>query len=244
MNVCMLQVQVHIYIVSAIYCKLVVGHNMHYGGCVSCWHLVNCNICYIHNLLIHSWADQWCFLLGLQYCKDKIIRLWNGLNFSVNMKNSPIAVFHVSFSGIVEVFNHCKPSVISQFLIMGTFSSSFNSYIFIWSMFYYIHFKLNNSIYLSGAFHLKDDCFRAGPLCLCLHISLRLAVFAPDMGHVSSSLITITTAVAAWIAAWVITGWVASVSCHLAWICIFSFISASNELTLSAFLETFTPQTM
>ena len=31
-----LQVQVYIDIVSAIYCNIVIGHNMHYGGCASC----------------------------------------------------------------------------------------------------------------------------------------------------------------------------------------------------------------
>ena len=35
MNVFMLQVQVHIYTISAIYCKLMIGHKMHYGGCTS-----------------------------------------------------------------------------------------------------------------------------------------------------------------------------------------------------------------
>ena len=32
----MLEVQVHIYTISTIYCKLVIGHNMNYGGCASC----------------------------------------------------------------------------------------------------------------------------------------------------------------------------------------------------------------
>ena len=35
MSVFMIQVQVHIYIVSAIYCNIVVDHNLHYGGCAS-----------------------------------------------------------------------------------------------------------------------------------------------------------------------------------------------------------------
>ena len=63
-------------------------------------------------------------------------------------------------------------------------------------------FKFSNSTYLSGAFQLKDDCFRAGQPCLCLCTSLRLAVFETDKGPVSASLITIIAAVAAWIAFW------------------------------------------
>ena len=38
LNVHMLQaqVQVHLYTISAIYCKSVIGQNMHYRGCANC----------------------------------------------------------------------------------------------------------------------------------------------------------------------------------------------------------------
>ena len=63
--------------------------------------------------------------------------------------------------------------------------------------------KLMNSTYLSGSFLLKGDCFKAGLLHLCLYTSLGLAVFVPDMGPATASLIAITAALAGWIAAWV-----------------------------------------
>ena len=40
MSVCMIQVQVYIYRVSTIYCNIVIGHNVHYGGCASYSHSV------------------------------------------------------------------------------------------------------------------------------------------------------------------------------------------------------------
>ena len=64
MSESMLQVQVHIYIVSAIYCKLVTDHNMHYGGCASCLHLVNCNTRYI--LLLLTKNNIYTFNIKLQ----------------------------------------------------------------------------------------------------------------------------------------------------------------------------------
>ena len=66
--------------------------------------------------------------------------------------------------------------------------------------------KLDNSTYL----HLKNGYFRVGMPLLCLHSSLRLAVFSPAKDIEAASLITITTAVAAWIATWENTDWIAS----------------------------------
>ena len=47
MSVHMIQVQVHIYIVSTIYHNIVIGHNMHYGRCASYYYSDNCDTNYI-----------------------------------------------------------------------------------------------------------------------------------------------------------------------------------------------------
>ena len=125
------------------------------------------------------------------------------------------------FSGLMKSFITCKPSLPNQFLIMGTFSSSVILYIFIWNMFVTSILKFSNSTYLSGAFQLNDSCFRAGLPCLCPCVSLRQAVFVPDLGSESTSCSTITAAVEAWIAVRLTISWIALDSAISAWICIF-----------------------
>ena len=61
-----------------------------------------------------------------------------------------------------------------------------------------VYIIISNSTYLSCTFHLKDDCFRSCPQCLCLSEFLWLAVFMTDVGPASVSLCTIITDVAAW----------------------------------------------
>ena len=73
-----------------------------------------------------------------------------------------------------------------------------SSKVFVWSMFVTSLLKLGNSTYLSVAFQLNEGCFRAG-LHVCLCVSLRLAVLAPNPGLASASHSTITAAVAAWL---------------------------------------------
>ena len=57
--------------------------------------------------------------------------------------------------------------------------------------------KLSNCTYLSQAFQLNNSYFRAGPPCLGLRDSQRLAVFVVDLSPASASLSAIITAVAA-----------------------------------------------
>ena len=61
--------------------------------------------------------------------------------------------------------------------------------------------KPSNYTYLSGAFQLKVSCFNAGLQYLCQHASATLAPLLSVLGTVSTSLVAITAAVAAWIAA-------------------------------------------
>ena len=67
---------------------------------------------------------------------------------------------------------------------------------------------LGISTYLSVTFLVNEGWLRSGPPCLCLCTSLRLAVLVPDLGPVSVSLSTITTAVAGYIAAWLTIAWI------------------------------------
>ena len=134
-----------------------------------------------------------------------MISLCCGLNFSPNVENGPSTTLHASFSGLITVFINCKPSLPNSFLIIGIFSSSFSSYVLVWSVFVTSILKLNNSTYLSRAFQLKNSCINAGLLCLCLCACLRKAVFLPGMGPASTFLIAITAAVSTWIATFVTT---------------------------------------
>ena len=159
------------------------------------------------------------------------------MNFSLNMENNPLNVLYVSFLEFMEVLINFKPYLHKQLLIVGTFSSYVNVYIFFWNMFLTSISKIINSKYLSGVFQLRNGCFRAGPLCLLLCVSLRLAVFAPDVSPASSSLIPNTTSLAVWIAARVNSYRKASGSAIWAYICIFSCLSDSNKVNLSIFLR-------
>ena len=80
-------------------------------------------------------------------------------------------------------FMNCRPSLHSQFLITGAFSSSLSSYVFVSSIFVTSISKLSNSVYLSWAFQLK-----VGFLKLLCHVSvsLMLAVVV-DWGPTSGS---------------------------------------------------------
>ena len=100
--------------------------------------------------------------------------------------------------------------------------------------------KLSNCTYFSGAFKLNDSCFRVGLTCLFLCTSLVLSVPAPDLGPTSTSLSTITAAVATWIGAWLTIDWIALDSAISAWIHIFSCISSSIWVNLPAYF-TFIP---
>ena len=55
----MIQVHVHIYRISAIYCDIVIGHNMHYRGCASYYYSDNCNTCYSTSFQL-SWPMECC----------------------------------------------------------------------------------------------------------------------------------------------------------------------------------------
>ena len=112
-----------------------------------------------------------------------------GFEFLTSVENSPIAVLHVSFLGFVKVFINCNSSLPNQFLIMGTFSFPVNSYIFIWSMSLIFISKLSNSTYLSQTFHSKNGWLSWSAMSLCT--SLMMALFAPNMGPVSTPFITI-----------------------------------------------------
>ena len=66
---------------------------------------------------------------------------------------------------------------------------------------------------------------------MTLCTSLLLDVFVPDLGPASTSLITITSAMAALIATWVTTDWIAFASTNSDEFCILSCIFASIGVT-------------
>ena len=67
-------------------------------------------------------------------------------------------------------------------------------------------------MYLPVALQLKGSYLKAGPPCLGMCASPDLAVFVPEVGPASASIIALTVAVAAWKATHVTTMWIASVS--------------------------------
>ena len=89
---------------------------------------------------------------------------------------------------LMKVFTSCKVSLSKQFFIIGTFSSSDMSYVFIWSMLVTSISKLSNFTYLSWASQLNEGFSQASPPCLCFCVSLRLTVFiAANLGPTSAS---------------------------------------------------------
>ena len=57
------------------------------------------------------------FSLMFAVLQGQYVSLWCGLNFSLNVENSPSAVLHPSFSKLVKVYSNCKPSLPNQFFI-------------------------------------------------------------------------------------------------------------------------------
>ena len=70
--------------------------------------------------------------------------------------------------------------------------------------------SIRSSIYMSCTFQLNDGFSKAGPQCLCLCGSHRLAVTA-GQGPRSVSFSTIIIVVTAWMATWLSVAWI---FCH------------------------------
>ena len=82
---------------------------------------------------------------------------------------------------------------------------------------------------------LKDGASRLVHYVYVWHTSPELTGVVPAVGHVSTSLITITAAMAIWIATCKTTVYITYWFCHIS----FSFCAASTGITISAYLRFF-----
>ena len=122
-------------------------------------------------------TPDFCFQLSVlqeQYCS-----LWCCLNFHLVCKNSLSTVLHASFPKLRNV--NCSPYLPSQFFNIRTFSSSVNSYVWVWSIFTTCISNTDNAVYLSVAFQLIDGCLKAGLSYLCLSASSEVTGLVPGI---------------------------------------------------------------
>ena len=155
------------------------------------------------NLPIHFWAGSQLYLFSLQYWSDNSILLWHSLNFN------PFVFFHAFFLNLWVIYEF-RPSLPNQSLTTWTFSSSVNSYYFVWGMFLASISKLSNSTYLSWAFQLNDGLSRDILPCLYLCGSLRLVMLVAGLDPTCASLSDVITFVANWMPAWLTIVWIPS----------------------------------
>ena len=125
----------HVWIVQLVFCHIHYSHSL-----LPLFAICTCTLGQISGLFFYS----------LKYCSNKTILLWHGLNILLHTDNIPFAVLHFSFSSFVKVFTSYKPILHSQFFVTRTFSSPFNSYVFVVRMFMISILKLSNSTYLTG----------------------------------------------------------------------------------------------
>ena len=116
------------------------------------------------------------------------------------------------------------PLCLTIFFILWTFCFSFGSWVFVCSFWAPFHTCLLHYNWMKADLGLVCYIF------LCA--SLRLAIYASNLGSASASLSAITTAVTLWIATWLTITWMPSDSNILAWFFIFLY-----NLYLSAAFE-------
>ena len=73
---------------------------------------------------IHFLALSFSSVTSLQYCNDKILPLFWGLNFSLNTPNNLVLVVHFSYSSSFRVCTNWSPSKLNQFSVIRTLSLS------------------------------------------------------------------------------------------------------------------------
>ena len=124
----------------------------------------------------NSYEDSSLFLFSLQYCNDIMLLL--------------CCVETVLLMFCMPLFQKLWMFMLILVIIIEIFSSLFNSYSLVWSVFVTPISKLNTSTYLSGAFQSKVGCLKAGPPCLHLCAPPSYASIVYDVGLASASLST------------------------------------------------------